>query len=361
MKVFFDLASIYYYPQYYPVIHELSGRGHHCSLMIYLDDRNRDSVALFLEKNEFSVPVYQVDSESDALELYHEHQPDWIIFGNDNLSDLSLLPDATKTALLYHGIGVKSCYYDERLSHFDVRFSEGLFRQSQLEGLYPNGNFQAVGFAKLDPLISPQVFGFKPFSLQQQGLDEKKKTLLYAPTFYPSSIECMDADWPEKLSDYNIIIKPHFITLTNPKYKKQRNLLLKWSAEPNVFLVDASEQSLLPFMTVADLLISEASSTLFEFAALDKPVVWLDFLKLRWTYRGIFKYRFFKRMDQTILNYRNVAVHVDKPSQLAEAVRQQLEHPSEYRDARKKAVNELIGVLDGRVSLRVCDYLESNI
>lgn len=45
-----------------------------------------------------------------------------------------------------------------------------------------------TGYAKLDPLINNESLGF---SCEQLGLDSKKPTVLYAPTFYPSSIEKM--------------------------------------------------------------------------------------------------------------------------------------------------------------------------
>ena len=38
-----------------------------------------------------------------------------------------------------------------------------------------------------------------PFDFEAKGLDAKKKTILYAPTFYPSSIENFPRDWPARL------------------------------------------------------------------------------------------------------------------------------------------------------------------
>ena len=41
--------------------------------------------------------------------------------------------------------------------------------------------------------------------LQKLGLKAEKKTLIYAPTFYPSSIECFPKNFPEDLNQYNIL------------------------------------------------------------------------------------------------------------------------------------------------------------
>src|SRR5690606_16574208 len=122
------------------------------------------------------------------------------------------------------------------LSNFSVRFTEGKFRQKKLEELYPLSNFYEVGFAKLDPLFDPEYYQFNQLNLESIGLDSEKKTILYAPTFYPSSIECMSRNWPAKFKDYNIILKPHFFTWSNKKYHKQRELLLYWQSFDNVYL-----------------------------------------------------------------------------------------------------------------------------
>ena len=82
-------------------------------------------------------------------------------------------------------------------------------------------------------------------------------------------------------------------------------------------------------MAIADVLISDASSALFEFAALNKPVIWCDFLKLRWSYRGIFSFRFKKRMDQDYGEYAAVAVHARSFKNLQLLVEQQLANPND--------------------------------
>src|SRR3546814_14039365 len=74
-------------------------------------------------------------------------------------------------------------------------------------------------------------------------------------------------------------------------YAAQRRKLDVWGRHANVHVADLAAYSLLPYMGSADLMISEASSALFEFAALDKPIVWCDFLKLRWSYRGPLRFR----------------------------------------------------------------------
>src|SRR3546814_4194307 len=90
-------------------------------------------------------------------------------------------------------------------------------------------------------------------------------------------------------------------------------------------------------MGSADLMISEASSALFEFAALDKPIVWCDFLKLRWSYRGPLRFRYRRRMDTTIDTYRNVGVHVPKAGELSASIRAELQQPQRRASERRRS------------------------
>ncbi|WP_218563871.1 CDP-glycerol glycerophosphotransferase family protein [Marinospirillum perlucidum] len=349
----FDTPSLYYIPQYEPVLKELEKRGVNCELVIHKKPDNQLLLDSYTATT--SLPFQIIDSD-EVLDYYQDCKPDWILFGN-GCSYLKELDPHTKTALLYHGIGVKSCYYDPELAEFDLRFTEGQFRQEQLQQLYPQAYFVQTGFAKLDPLAKVNRPYSKAFDLASHRLDPNKPTLVYAPTFYPSSIECLPINWPQELNDCNIIIKPHLISYTHKKYAQQRERFHHWANFDNVYLAPAEEISLLPYMATADLLISEASSALFEFAALDKPVIWLDFLKLRWSYRGPLRFRFEKRMDQTIHQYRQVATHVNKPSELAKIVKQELKEPLKRQKQRAETTQELIGDLDGQVSVRIATTL----
>ena len=178
------------------------------------------------------MPITLADS-SEILTFYQKNPADWIIFGN-GYKALDQLPDTTRTALLYHGIGVKECYYGAELAEFDVRFTEGEFRQNELQQRYPESCFVETGFAKLDLLAdtdSAQQLAFDP---KQVGLSPDKPLILYAPTFYPSSIELMGKNWPETFSDCNIVIKPHFFSYTHKKYAAQRKLIDHWASFDNV-------------------------------------------------------------------------------------------------------------------------------
>jgi hypothetical protein len=356
VNVFFDVQEMYYLPQYEPIKNKLIEHGAKCVFVIYGTSKEGFIASAGLSALCNGADMSFVSNEAEARSLYLSEKPDWLMVGN-YFSDLDLIHENTKTALVSHGIGPKSCYYDVSDSATTVRFVEGPYRADRLRQLYPDQVFIDVGYAKLDPVLNGQLSHLKPSDF---GLADNKKTILYAPTFYPSSIENFSKEFPTEFNEYNVILKPHYFSMTSDKYTKQRKLLEHWSTSDNVYLSQSDEVSVLPFMSLADVLISDASSTLFEFTALNKPVVWCDFFKLRWGYRGMFSFRFKNRMDEDLYKYADVAAHAKSYSKLKEVVDRQISMPMEYSVQRQKYTMDLAGLVDGKVSVRIADYLLGN-
>ncbi len=355
MKVFFDVQEMYYLPQFAPIKAELEGRAADVTFVIYREGEGVRQNAL-VDSACAGSKVEWVNDEPEARALYLKRQPDWLIIAN-MFPNLDEIHKNTKTALVSHGIGPKACFYDVSDSATSVRFVEGPYRTERLKKMYPKQAFVDTGYAKLDPIVNGEMKDLKP---SNWGLDDGKKTILYAPTFYPSSIECLPKSFPEEFSEYNVILKPHYFSLANKKYKKQRQLLKNWGESGNVYLAGLNEVSIVPFMAVADVLISDASSTLFEFAALNKPVVWCDFYKLRWGYRGLLKYRFKRRMDKDLYKYANIAIHARTSEELKRCVDSQIQNPGEFSQQRQHCALALAGKVDGQCSERIVDYILSN-
>ncbi len=384
MKVIFDVLHLYYLPQYLPVGDELQSRGIDVQYLFYKGNEaalNRvceDVIVSHSLKAAWCDSWNGQDAEQangsrkSAKSFYLDEAPEWIIFGNA-VEDLDDIHKVSKTALMQHGIGPKSCYYDVSENPTTVRFIEGQHRLKRLLELYPNSNFVDTGYAKLDPIINQNKVADKTsnsltrddtadkaFSLESLGLDINKPTLLYAPTFYPSSIEKFDKNFAEQFADFNIILKPHFFSLTKKKYNKQRKLLEHWAQSKNVYLAKIEDFNLTPFMALADVLVSDASSAIFEFAALEKPVVWCDFYKLRWSYRGVLSFRFKRRLDKDIDFFKHVADKASNYDELLNVVKMALKGSNLCLINKKEIINQLAGKIDGQCSSRIADYLESN-
>jgi CDP-glycerol glycerophosphotransferase (TagB/SpsB family) len=353
-KIFFDVFELYYLPQYLPIFVELNKRGQSEVTFIFYQSKYDNLVKGVIEAENLN--HIWVSSMSEANAYYQLKRADWVIFSN-RFHYLDAVNKVSKTARIGHGIGAKSSYYSQSDSPTTVRFVEGEYKTSRLRRMYPDSKFINTGFSKLDPILNGELCGS---DLKSLSLDPAKKTIIYAPSFYPSSIERFPKNFPEDFQEFNIIIKPHYFSLSKEKYKGQRKLLELWAKYTNVYLAQVDDYSLVPFMAIADLLISDTSSAIIEFAALDKPVIWCNFLKLRWTYRGVFSYRFKKRMDKDYQEYSKVAVRSDSYKMLKRKVSEQLLYPKALSNQRLRYAEKMAGTLDGKASKRIVDYLLKN-
>lgn len=353
MKIIFDALNSYYFPQYLPVYKVLKQRGHEVSFVCYLGKDDQDTLALIESLHDLA--IHWVKDGEEAKAYYLREKADWVFFGN-GISYVDELNKVSFSAQLGHGIGPKPSYYHKSSRPMTVRFIEGELRLKTICEMYPEDNFVQAGFSKLDPLVNGEEQGIE---LEKYGLNGDKPTILYAPTFNPSSLERFPNAWPTCFSEYNILIKPHSFTYTRERYRAQRKKLEKWARFPNVYVAKANEISLLPFLKSADILLSEASSTLFEFVALDKPVIVCNFFKLKWSYRGPFRYRFEKRFGKDNVIYKDIGLHVRSFRELKKALPQQLAQPEQFRDNRKNYTRDHVGPMDGKASERIVDYLEN--
>lgn len=354
MNVIFDTRNIYYLPQYLPIYRELLKRGHKADFVCY---RSKDEQAQALPiLSQFGLQANWFDDRDDALHYYRQKKADWVFFGS-GANFLDELHKISQSVQLGHGIGPKPSYYRKSDAAMSVRFIEGVLRHQIIQKMYPDDTFVQVGYSKLDPLVQGTEPGLDYSAL---GLDESRKTILYAPTFNPSSLGKFPDDWPAHFTEFNILIKPHTFTYTREQYSGQRRKLKKWSGFANVHVAEPDEISLLPYMKHADILLSEASSTLFEFVALDRPVIVCDFYQLKWFYRGLFRYRFERRFNQDNVVYKDIGRHVSSYRELGRAVRDELAHPERFHDNRVQYSKDHVGPMDGMASVRIVDYLESH-
>ena len=357
LTVTFDTQHLYYLPQYLPVADKLRQQGVDCGFTVYGDDMQVDITRQAIKDAGFR--YQELANKKNALAHYASSQSNWVVFGNVpafSVKDKEQI-DA-RLVLMQHGIGPKACYYDVSEYPFDVRFVEGQERLKRLEARFPQRQFVDTGYAKLDPVFNNE--GQSSPTLADLGLDPAKPTLLYAPTFFPSSIEHLPSDWPQQLAQYNLIIKPHYFSLTKPKYRAQRDQFSAWQQYKNVYFAGVEDYNLVPFMKLADVMLSDASSAIFEFAALDKPVIWCDFYRTRWSYSGLFKFRLKQRLDPDIEMFHELATRAKSAKHITKAVAHCLKHPNEKKAAREDLVNAMVGKTDGNCGARIVDYLISH-
>lgn len=351
-RIFFDVKEIYYLPQYLPIFKELNLQKNYTSKFIFYRSEFDDIINDIIVKE--NLAFHWIKNKNEALKYYLKEKPNWIFFG-DSFSGTNKINLVTKTVQIGHGIGPKKVYYNQSKTSTTVRFVESQYRMNRLKEMFPKEKFVNVGYSKLDPLITDKK---TEFSLEYLKLNSSKKTILYAPTFYPSSIERFSRNFPDDFRDYNIIIKPHYFSLSKKKYIKHKELLNHWKSFGNVFLADMQYFSIIPFLKLSDIMISDASSAMIEFAALKKPVIWCTFFKLRWNYKGIFKYRFKNRMDKDYNAYKNFTIEAKNYNTMIEKTKINLKNKFIITKNSEKNIEKYVGILDGKASKRIVTFLE---
>ena len=345
----FYLEKLYYSPQFEPVIREIVKRN--ISYVVIIpknldrDELNqRDESIKYCQEKGFTYCVEEEECECNIM-----------VFGN---TPHPIHTHFKKSALIMHGVwGGKMVNYAPSLNNFDLRFLDGTFLETYLGELFPEKKsiYYVSGYSKLDSyFLLTQEDRIK--FLQHRHLDPNKKTILYAPTFYPSSILKMGKKFPEDLADYNIILKPHSHLFLRKKYRKDLNRLKSWAQYPNVYLANFNETNILPFLQAADLMISDMSSAVFEFAGVGKPVIINMFLRYRLLHK-LFPYKITKRLDTEHFYLWNVGDTPKNYQEMLVNTKENLTNPDKNKTNRENIGHQVIGIVDGKVSERIVDKL----
>lgn len=173
---------------------------------------------------------------------------------------------------IFHGLaGEKKGHFRIR-GYFDLYLTQGKYFTERFEALVrKHKNFEVVetGWCKLDRLytISEETKAKKATLLKEYGA---KKMVLYAPTFSPSLTSAPAlTETIERLSrhdDILLCIKFHD--------KMDPTLKAPYEQMAQALIIDADD--ITESLQMADLMISDSSSVVYEFTLLDKPVVTLN-------------------------------------------------------------------------------------
>ncbi|MCU0639587.1 MAG: CDP-glycerol glycerophosphotransferase family protein [Candidatus Krumholzibacteria bacterium] len=230
---------------------------------------------------------------------------------------------------IFHGIGVeKEAHY--RIRHFfDVYLTSGPVVTERFERLREKHKYFLVretGWPKMDYIVNYPSEGLR----ERHGFDRGKKIVLYAPTFSGrhQSGEDLLPVIPGSIRDGETwVIKLHEFM------DKSLAASIRDSRNPNIVFTDACD--ITPYLHMADVMVSDTSSVIYEFMALDKPVV---------------TYRTAARKDK--------GIDISSPSELRAALDRVLADPAEHRARRARHMSEVNPRMDGSVSENVFRALE---
>lgn len=178
---------------------------------------------------------------------------------------------------LFHGVSFRNMGVRRDVLVYDHLFIVGpymrrLFTKSQM--LRPSDpRLVDIGFPKLDRLVNGTLD--RRAILKGLGLSGRRPVILYAPTGQrDNSLEHQGEAVLERLKatkKYDILIKLH---------DHPRNRAIDWPRRIKPML-DAHTKlvrglDIVPYLFVADLLVTDASSVSNEYSLLDRPMVFLD-------------------------------------------------------------------------------------
>ncbi len=216
---------------------------------------------------EFPYPEEKITSDIRSVKVY---QSDMIFVpGND----VPWYLRGVKVQI-FHGLaGEKKGHFRIR-NFFDLYLTQGPYFTQRFEMLaqkHKNFKVTQTGWCKLDTLYKhDSLIEERKRTLLQES--SAKKVILYAPTFSPS------------LTSAKALLKEIVTLSQNPDYlllikfhdKMDKLLVQAYEAVLHDKLIISKERDITPLLKIADIMISDTSSVVYEFLLLDKPVITLN-------------------------------------------------------------------------------------
>ena len=342
-----------------PIVEELKNRGGYI-VHASMPRRSSDVQQTILSQacSELDVVFVAADSEPDRIEKIIREAYDVVMVGNVGQLKQIVLPDAL-AVMVYHGIGLKQSYYRDIDDRINIRAVESMERLHELKE-QGHTNLVLTGFTKLDKLYT--IPENEPEQLKQKlNLNRNKKTILYAPSFYPTSIEKLCPQLSVLSADYNIVIKLHGFSWEQKRYRYQSGLCSELAEKhDSIQLLPNETFDILPYYKIADVLISDISSTMFEFLPLNRPIIQAECFSLRLKHR-IFRRRFWRKLDIERMQNVDFAYKIVDSADVIGRVQFALQYPDAMESLRQTAHNQYLYKPDGMASARVVDAIEENL
>ena len=239
---------------------------------------------------------------------------------------------------IFHGFaGEKKGHFRIR-NYFDLYLTQGSYFTEQfykLRDKYRNFYVAETGWSKLDPLFNKTKNEYLIEKQQLLDAHNVEHLVLYAPTFSPSLASAKILQHQictlGSRADTLVVVKFHDLMKVGiiARYK-----MLAEQVE-NLIIVD--DQNILKYLRMADILISDTSSVIYEFILLDKPVI---------TY-----------CTKSTKGYWE---NITQPNNLVN-IYEKLLNQDDYKDKRKEVISLYHPYVDGQSSRRVYDAIEEYI
>ncbi len=354
IKTLFVIGHEYHRASLDPVCQVMRSRGYYDIYFTCTDERERRflifqrSLSKKVEER-LRAEGYKTTSDRSGFD---------VIITGDVFKDAGPYGDSL-LCLINHGTGIKTILYRLLKKHQHTRYAifvEGPYRKRRIEDLGVKGSSEVfiVGYPKLDPIFQDRLS--RDAIRRKWGLDPSRPTVLFAPTYKPTCLDRIKEKILPATADYNLIIKLHPYSWRGKYAPHWHHKIYEKHVQhyPHAVLIPPDEHNILPFIHVADTMISEASSTIFEFLALGKVgiIFDLDCERLR-HHDGT------PLLDEDNRRFLEGAfVHISSADEIRDAIREALNPTRAMLERIETFRNELFSGLDGRASERIVDTIE---
>ncbi|MFC1887794.1 CDP-glycerol glycerophosphotransferase family protein [Candidatus Cloacimonadota bacterium] len=350
IKVLFDLKKEYYFNSLYPVYKEMKKDSNY-DISFYIGKDEKRFLGIFLIPQKSKIKRWMI---SDGYKITEETNGFDVVICGDVLKNPERYGNPIRIHL-DHGVGIKTLRIrniaKQKKYHYHV-FLEGQYWFDYIRslGLESIADFHLTGLPKLDPFFWEGYYNNAKL-VKKLGIDQNKKTVLFAPSYKPSCINYVQSHIQDLLPEYNLIIKLHPYSWGGKYAPHSQHKFYEKLAKENrdVFLINKIDYDIYPYLNLADTLISDTSSVVNEFLALGKHgiIYVLPDSKLKHS----------DGMDSVSINpvewLQGAFPHVSDPADILSAVQSALNPTLEM----KKKLNEYRAYfftgLDGKSSLRV--------
>jgi CDP-glycerol glycerophosphotransferase (TagB/SpsB family) len=350
-KILFYLAQEYYWPSLKPIYDEFEKDGNY-ELSIHVDKNSKRYFYIFLISQQSKIEQkfieqgYKVTRETKGFD---------VVFCGAQINKPKRFGDAL-LCNVDHGPGIKTLRYRHFLKQPDTKyvcFLEGQYRVEKFKkyGLDKIEEIYDVGLPKLDNFFNG--FYNKDEIIKSNNLDINKKTILYAPSYKPTSIFMIGEQIVKLSSDYNVIVKLHPYSW-NGKYAphSQHILFEKLQKDyPNFYLVPPEIHDIMPFLFAADTLISDGSSVINEFLSLNRCGIIVDLEDDSLTHSDGQPLLEDKSSDWL----KDSFIHISDVTELEDAIKEAVNPSDERKEKILKDKNYIFSFTDGKSAERVKD------
>lgn len=293
-----------------PLEKEILKRGYEVKWFTYIPEAKKD--------------IPQNSQVLDSIEDVIAYQPDII------LSMTDYVPDFLRglKVQIFHGFNPDKREEDEHFTirgFYDLYCTQGpatteKFKMQQKK----YGHFEVIetGWSKMDSLFNAGA--------EEDKILKEKPVVMITSTFSHRLSLALQDDVFKEIERLSSIGKYHFMVVLHPKLPVE--IIKKWKSLDGKYFTFFDTTNLNPLFKKADVMLSDTTSAIQEFALTQKPIV---------TYRH-------NRPNSYIIN-------VTEPGKIEEALDYALTYPPEIIERIKKTAREIHPYTDGKSSIRVID------